>query len=548
MLEWLTNRGQKTDHPMHSIEEAQRLLSGLPDDPLKAIEEATSWLTTITSATGFETATRIDVLMLVDESGQPLEPELNRLFLTSPTLTEFERLQQWQAALQFWERLADAYGLCLDGIRGEPKQLRAHQNRLPLLIVRIMRAYANQAKVRRLRYLEVPAQLWQKLFDLYRTGEDAGCNNLRVTAYAGETLQTTARQELLRALMLDAAAPESMSPPQTELAARITARFADVFLLKAAPAAGCNWSIDLAQPCRPELATGNAAPPATALFFGAGAAITKIQEVIRRLKAEPAAAEKRFGEEYSSPQKLAALNRVLRFWGEHPPTRSEPRRNTATEITVAHGFRDACRAIPRIKFRGWAEFVVSMDPKLKEKLGFDPAVETTDVPTEKWLQQDVSVRGLGVIVPRASESRIALGALCLLQAGGQAWRIGAVRRLYRDGEKRLHAGIELLGATPRTLWLRRVEQGGLHVDHRSATASSSIYDYLHVIQPDDNADAAHAHELLLAHGDFVPGLVYEAKTDDPRPQLRFEELLEQGGDFDRVRFSSIARDAGPVKN
>ena len=540
MLDWLNNLGQKPDHPMYNIEEADRLLSGLPEDPLKALEEITSWLATITSAAGFELATRIAVLNLVDETGQPFEPELNRLYLTSRTLTEFERLQRWQAALQFWERLAQAYRACFDEIRRDPRLLRAHQDQLPLLIVRMMGAHASHAKVLRLRFLQVPEHTWQTMFDLYRTSEDARCDNQRVTAYAGDTLQTTARHELLRALMLDTASPESMLPQQTELAARIAARFADAFLFKSKPEAGCNWYVDLAQPHRPELATGIATLQPTARFFGAGVVIAKIQEVVRRLTSEPGAREKRFGEDYSSQQKLEVLNRVMHFWGEHPPYRSEPRRNAEAELAVARGYKDACRVVPRVEFRGWAEFVYTMDARLKEKLGFDPAAETTDVAKEKWLQQDVSTRGLGVVIPHTSESWVTLGTLCSLQANNQPSRIGVVRRLYRDSESRVHAGIEVLGSIPRAMWLRRVESGGQRVDHR-ATADASIYDYLNVIMLDQSANAAHSNELLLARGDFVAGLVYEALTDEQRPYLRFEELLVPGEDFDRIRYSLHAR-------
>ena len=58
---------------------------------------------------------------------------------------------------------------------------------------------------------------------------------------------------------------------------------------------------------------------------------------------------------------------------------------------------------------------------------------------------------------------------------------------------------------------------------------------------DQSANAAHSNELLLARGDFVAGLVYEALTDEQRPYLRFEELLVPGEDFDRIRYSLHAR-------
>jgi len=541
MLDWLTNLSQKTDHPMHSIEEAERLLSGLPEDPLKALEEITSWLTTITNAAGFGLATRISVVKLVDETGQPFEPELNRLYLTSHALKEFERRQLWHAALQFWERLAHAYRLCLDEIQRDPKLLRAHQDDLPLLVVRTLRALAGQARVQRLRYLPVHEQLWQDLFALYRLSENARCDNLRVAAYAGETLPTTARQELLRALMLDAARPDSMLPRQTELAARITARYADAFLFKPAPEAGCNWYVDLAQPRPPEHVPGAAAPPATVRFFGSGVVLVKIKEVMRRLTAEPNAKEQRFGDEYTSREKLAVLGRLMRFWGEHPPRRSEPRHSVNAELAVAHGFAAACRLLPRAEYHGWAEVILAMDDNLKATLGIfsDPA---TAPQQEKWLQRDASTRGLSVEIPRTSEGHARIGTLFSLKSENQPWSMGVARRFYRDSEDHAHAGIEVLAKKPATVLLRRVGQTGMRVEDWTKSSASSGYDYLNVIVLGANVNADRP-ELLLALGGFVAGVIYEAMMGDGKRHLRFEELLEQGEDFDRARFSWLAGDA-----
>ncbi len=542
MLEWLTNLAPKPDHPMHSIEEADRLLSGLPEDPLKALEEATSWLTTLTNASGFRLATRIGVVKLVDETGRPFEPELNRLYLTSRALKEFERLQLWQAALQFWERLEHAYRLCLDEMQREPELLGAHQEELPLLIVRTLRALASQAKVLRLRYLPVREPLWQALFDLYRRSEDACCDNQRVTAYAGETLQTTARRELLRALMLDIARPESMPPPQTELAARVAARYADAFLFKPAPETGCNWYVDLALPRPPEHATGIAALQRTTRFFGVGAAIVKIQEFIRRLTAEPNVKERRFGEEYTAQEKLAVLKRLTHYWGEHPPHRSEPRRSVKAELAVAHGFTAACLLVPRAEFRDWAEVILAMDASLKEKLGISPDPAKIP-PQEKWLQHEASNWDLGVEIPRASESRVGIGTLCALKGADRPWWMGVVRRLYRDSKDHGYVGIEVLAKKPATGLLRRVGQGDMRVDDWTTASASSAFDYLNVILL--GANEARRHELLLARGEFVAGVIYEAMVGDKKDHLRIEELIEQGEDFDRARFTWMAGSEHP---
>ena len=136
MLDWLSNRSHKTDHPMYSIEEAERLLTGMSDEPPKALEEITSWLTTLTQVAGFHPAVRLAVIKLVDEAGRPFEPELTLRYLKPRAHTEFERRQLWDAALQYWERLAQAYRLCLDSMRPKGGLPRAPAAEVVLVIVR----------------------------------------------------------------------------------------------------------------------------------------------------------------------------------------------------------------------------------------------------------------------------------------------------------------------------------------------------------------------------------------------------------------------------
>src|SRR5688500_13998193 len=108
VLDWLKNLGEKPDHPMYNVDEAKRLLADLPGDPHKALQEVTSWLTTVTEATGFRPANRIAIIKLIDEAGQPVEYQVAEA-LTSRELKHFRRVQLWKAALEFWESLGNAY-------------------------------------------------------------------------------------------------------------------------------------------------------------------------------------------------------------------------------------------------------------------------------------------------------------------------------------------------------------------------------------------------------------------------------------------------------
>ena len=49
------------------------------------------------------------------------------------------------------------------------------------------------------------------------------------------------------------------------------------------------------------------------------------------------------------------------------------------------------------------------------------------------------------------------------------------------------------------------------------------------------------HELLIARGEFIVGIIYEAMIGDAKQHFKLEELLEQGVDFDRVRFTRVSR-------
>ena len=541
MLDWLDKLGARPDHPMHSVAAAKQLLSGTSQDPLKALEEIASWLGTVTATGGYRPATRIAIVMLLDETGRSFEPQLVRQYLSPTTLREFERLHVWQVALEYWERLADAYALCRTEALHDRKTAQAFADELPLLITRELRALTDQTRLLHLRYLPVRAKIWATLFEVYRLSETMNCDIHRLQAYANDAQTSAPRHEFLRALMLDAASPESMLVPQVELAARIAARFADSFLFKTAPEAACNWAVDLDHPHRPLHANANAVAGASTRFFGAGVVIAKMGQVIERLTSNPAEKERRFGDDYSVQDKIMVLKHLKRYWGAQPPHRREARRNVQIGMVAAHGFENALHLVPRVEFSGMAEVTRGMDVKLREKLGLGLAEAHEDVPTEKWTEQNASTWGLGVKLPRQSEQWVRIGALCALKSGAQPWRIGAVRRLYRDSADHEHAGVEVLSKKPLSVWLRGIGEGVTLAENWATSSGSFAFDYLNVILLGESAASAQRNEMLLAHGQFHAGVLYEAMMGQTPPYLRLGELLEQGEDFDRASFIWVER-------
>ena len=104
----------KPDHPMFDVKETRNLLADLPkDNAFKALDEITSWLTSVKDTPGFRPEVRAEIFMLLDETGQPLYAELLRQYLSAPHLQDFHGLHQWQGMHGFVRTLAEAYAVCV---------------------------------------------------------------------------------------------------------------------------------------------------------------------------------------------------------------------------------------------------------------------------------------------------------------------------------------------------------------------------------------------------------------------------------------------------
>jgi hypothetical protein len=536
MLKWLSDIGKKADHPMYNVEVAGKLLAELSPDNGKALEEIISSLETVAATPGFPLSDRIGVLKLLDETGQKLEFAALSDVLRSDKLKEFDRRQLWQALVDFWEHVSSAYRVCLQEIAQAAKPGDAAHPERALLVVRALRALANEGKTIHLRYLPVKPRIWQELAQLYGQAEKEHLVAELVKAYATDVLHTNARQEFLRLPMMDMASPESERVLELELSARVIARLAGGFALRAQPDADCNFCLDLARPAGPVLHKPEVPATATMRYFGASQARVVIQEIIDRYTANPNEPEKRFGDDYSIQEKLVVLKRLLLFWGESPPQPRGPRVKLEAKIKVAHGFPAASELVTRIEFSGMAEMSADQRVKVKQQTGIAlQAEEATAVITE-WMERDGSTWGVGVDIPRQDEPWAKIGALCTLQAAGhKAWWLGAIRRLQRDPHDHVRAGIEIISKKPLSVYLRGIGEGAERAENWQTSSGSFRFTFLNTLILGESATSGTSPEILLKHDGFIPGIQYEVLMGGDTPHVRLEELLERGEDYDRVR-------------
>jgi len=547
MLDWLRSTiGKKPDHPMRDVAAAQKLLRELPADNGKALEEISSWLDTVAATEGFDPSERAGVVKLLDETGQVRERAELMIFLRGGTHKDFERLRRWQLVVDFWECVAGAYGVCLKEAPPGEKTGSPEQAARALLAARTLRALSNEAKQLQFRYLPVPLTIWRGLSDVYNLSEQNGVAEVSQKVYAGDAVASTPRQEFLRALMLDLSRPESARPEHIEIASRVIARLSAGFAFSAKPEAGCNLCFDLAQPARPAHCPPGQVARESMRYFGAGRVPGAIREIIDRHTAHADEPERRFGDEFSIGDKLIVLKHLLVCWDEAPPRQVEPMVKINSPIKLARGFVGATGLATLVEFSGMAEMTGDQLIRMKEQTGLGLEERKVDVPTVEWIERDAGKWGIGVDIPRQDESWASIGTLCTFQpAGRHVWWLGVIRRLYRDVQDREHAGVEILAKKPMSVWLRGLGEGAERADNWATSSGSFQFTYANALILGEGATSEAGHDLIVARDSFVrPGILFEVMMGEKPPQVKFEELLERGEDFDRVRVSWLGAEMG----
>jgi hypothetical protein len=538
MFDWLQSTiGKKPDHPMHDVTTARNLLRELSADHGKALEEISSWLETVAATEDFDPAARARVVKVLGETGQERERQVLMSFLCGPELKEFERLRLWQLLVEFWECVAGAYGVCLKEAPPSGKAGSPEQAARALLAARTLRALANEAKQLRFRYLPVRPAIWQGLSEVYRMSEQDGVAEVSQKIYAGDAAATTPRHEFLHALMLDLARPDSERPEHIEIASRVIARLSGGFAFSAKPEAGCNFCFDLAQPARPVHRSPARPERESMRYFGAGRVHGAIQETIDHYTAHPEEPERRFGDEFSVEEKLIVLKHLLGCWDEAPQQQAELTVKINIPIKLSHGFAAAIGLVPRVEFSGMAEMTEDQLIRIKEQTGFGLEERKVDVPLVEWIERDATKRGIGVDIPRQDEPWASIGTLCPFQpAGLHVWWLGIIRRLYRDEKDREHATVEVAAKKPLTVCLRGLGEGAERADNWATSSASFEFTYVNALILDEGPTPDAGRDLIVARNGFVkPGIIFEVMIGENLPQVRFEELLERGQDFDRVR-------------
>lgn len=528
--------GAKPDHPMYDLDEAKCLLRDLPDDePQKALEEITFWLESIKDAAGFTPDLRTSIIMLLDESGQPLHAELLQRYLEAPHLRDFQGLHLWQGVHAFAQALSAAYGASIIEYQHADKKSHDLKARMTLVCVRQLQAVAAQIKLELMRYIAVDAATWALLYSGYRFAQEEQCSESMVLAYPGHVIHTSPQRDLLHALVLYISSPDTLAADQIEVSYRIAGRMTSFFDLSTLADGNCPYQFDLAAHAPPHRAEKEQTLTAGMRFFGAAKALPALKKIIDQNENDPIWQERRFGSEFTPAGKLTVLKHLMTYWAQQPPQRHMVRRDINATIEVTHSFRVISQLVSHIDAGQDAEQDADASRK-RTKIDL-VAADDIDYTTEVWSISDMSAAGFGATLAGSQGAWVKIGDLCALKPqNGQLWWVAMVRRLHTDAERKVRVGIELLAKKPASVWLRVLGKGVERVSSWESSSGSFSYDYLPVILlPDEHNAYLHA-TLLMESGRFVANTIYQMMMGEKSREIKLTQLLAEGEDFEQVAF------------
>jgi len=493
--------GAKPDHPFADPKEARRLLEALPAaDPLKALEELAHWHESLATAEGFRPDTRIQALFLVDEAAQPRLRKVARDYLTAARPSRFQENRMWTHVCEYWRQAGIAYARSVDAVAQGAKGADAAKPLLPLLVVRDLRALAQQMKWLHLRYGPIDPGQWRTLNAVYAFAESRGIADAKTAIYPGIAGETSPRQELLRALVLMTSSPDSLLPLEVDLVERLIGDFVAGFELANAAAKTSSHWIDLAQAMPPQRLARAPVPSPGLRFFSAGPALAELERMAQRIQTTRQLAGA-LAELVEPEAGIELLRHLAMHWAPLPPERQHPRHNVKSRLSIVHGLDGVMAA-----------------------LGAGADGEKGEA--ESWIVENVSAGGFGAVVPQLKSDWLKIGRLIGMQPdGGNNWVVGMIRRVSKISAQEARVGIQTLSRAPElcTFSMRGEPQAG-------------------VLLPAPGLGVGET-SIALRAGLFTAGQNLESERGGRSYMYLPQAVAERGEDYDLVRFREMVREA-----
>ena len=509
-------------HPLANAKEANEVFADLRgEEPLKALEEVTHWLESVTADEEIKPERRFEIIKRLDEVAQPHRIKVGRDYGSLSRQSRFQEGKLWNAKHDFWSRASAAYMDLIVRIERKDKGIEAMKTQSGLIALRALRAASRRLKWLYVRYGPVSPDIWATLAQAYQFAEVRKLNLIRATVYPGIPGDSTPEDEFMRAMLLAASAPDALTPPEMDVCERLIAHYAGRFRISPKPQPDSTYWIDLALPTQP---LRLASPPAQLTpglrFFATAAVHTELLALLASLEQTNALPS---GIDFGGSPDPRLVREVLKHlslnWAPKPPVRKSERKRMQTRLSVAHGF----------------DHLIELTRASEVDFPLDLAVTET----ETWVVENISSGGFGATVPEVKGDWLKIGALLAVQPDGPPgiagrWDIAIVRRLSRESsavsKTQASTGVQILSRAAVCAAL--ANSGG------SWSGDQDLVDGLYL--PDGGQPGMAL--LVLRQGLYLPGEQIQTVIGGVKHLLFPVAVVERGDDYDLISFRDMVQE------
>jgi hypothetical protein len=435
------------DHPLATVADADRLLAELEGQPADtALADLTSLVKTMNETDSFTAGRRARILLRLDDAARPLWRVLGGRYL-APGGVPLDADGDASILRAFFDSASEftnGFAIALDTASAQPSDWL--QRNVGRLYLRNMRWLGRRLALAHMLRMPVTSALWERIHRLHGLAEEAKVARLQQPVFEGNRFTSSVRQEYVRALLLELAAPASMTGRQIELVYRVTGRVAPSVRLEAAASGGTAFAVVPAGDSRPGPVSQLGANVAPApVYIDTSLALPKLRTGLERdMGRDPKEPDTLYGGEFRLRERFAVMNRLLEHWGMDPPRRRMKRVSMASPARIIHGFSSVAEVLP-------ARNVAAAPSRVDLQIKIDETTRSLSRAKLRAAQRvgpgrviDASNGGLGVALKPADARWAALGVLVgVLIEPGKEWVVGVVRRLFAmDDELRL--GIQVI--------------------------------------------------------------------------------------------------------
>lgn len=435
--------GSKHEDGLCDLRSATQMMMDLPENQVLAAQaEIIKGLKQLNANGRIPIKERFRTIDYLDGKARDLQRHLLDIHHGKVVDMDAPPKQVQMTIIAFWAEMGNAYRQALKHYQNAPHRgIDAEQ--VQIFTLRGLMYFAEQAKWSHVRYLKVEPGVWRNLNRFYLYAERQGFEQKLLRAHT-DVEQTTVQREYGQVLMLALSAPDKLLPKQVDLVADWLRRWSDCIEIgKEIRPHHHLFAINLDTDSAPRRLRRDML--GEQWRYGASARlVSAARDALDHLAQGASAVELGLPEASSDPVNIDLLRRLIHLWSRDMPipVRRHERRIARKSLGVVRGLEAVIEHLRRAK-------------------GGDE-----EAPLLEWTLENESDSGFGVQCRARGQEQLKVGEIIgvVSEQRPNTMSIGVIRRIARQSDGALEAGIETLSSTPLVVELSALDaQNGIPV-------------------------------------------------------------------------------------